>query len=702
VIPNIAHFIFGLKEQDEPFHPMHYAAIESCRQVLRPERILFHHIHVPFGPYWDLIAPYLTMIKVGLAPEVLEADYSSNLVPDAYRYAHHADFIRLDALIEHGGVYADIDTLFVRPFPSELFDAAFVIGREPIVRDELSGVVHRSLCNALLMAEPGAQFARAWRAAMGDELNGTWSNHSGYLSERLSREMPEAVRVLPLPTFFPFPPDPSGLRALLEERHILPPTTLSIHLWAHLWWSRDRTEMSRLHGGLCTPSVLRHAQTTISELAAPYLISKAASPAAPSPSARRSDGREPPSDERGLSRTPPTWRYVALDERSGYGIAGERCRDALEGAGVDVDWIPFVAGPSWGLGYEPAFPWMLSEGAVRRSHDSGDPDPTTEATTIDEPVVVAHIVPEYFPTIRERSADSYLVGHTVWETDRLPGHWAACLDRADLVVVPSQFSAQAMHAGNLAPPVEVVPHVAPNTDAPGTGWLDLPEDSVVFYTIAEWNERKAVYKTVEAFLHAFRSRDKVVLIVKTSERDWRHPAPETGGRFQPGTTTFALAQLVAGHRDPPAIRLVTRSLSDAEIVGLHRRGDCFLSLCRSEGWGLGAFDAAAFGVPVITTGFGGHLDYLADSPHLVDFTLIAVEGGGSYTSDQRWADANVDHAAELCRWVASDLASATALAHPLALSIRSTFSPSAVSGALISAVARHRAGSHRPTGRAGS
>ena len=49
------------------------------------------------------------------------------------------------------------------------------------------------------------------------------------------------------------------------------------------------------------------------------------------------------------------------------------------------------------------------------------------------------------------------------------------------------------------------------------------------------------------------------------------------------------------------------------------------SCARGEGWGLGGFDAAAHGNPVVTTGFGGQLDYLADSPHLVHFELVAVQ-----------------------------------------------------------------------------
>src|SRR5438309_10606951 len=97
-IPRIAHFVFGLAPQTEPFHLVHYLAIESCRRVIEPERIMLHHKWLPYGVYWDLIRPSLTLMKTEEAPEVLEATYDEALVPEYYRYAHHADFVRLDAL----------------------------------------------------------------------------------------------------------------------------------------------------------------------------------------------------------------------------------------------------------------------------------------------------------------------------------------------------------------------------------------------------------------------------------------------------------------------------------------------------------------------------------------------------------------------------------------------------------------------------
>lgn len=664
MIPRVAHFVFGLTEQDEPLHPVHFMAVESCRRVLQPDLIYFHHKHRPWGPYWDRIAPYLTLVEVDLVDEVLTADYSGGHVPPGYRYAHHADFIRLDALIEHGGVYADMDTVFVRPFPEGLFEAPFVIGREPAFPDERSGVLRSSLCNALLMAEKGSHFARQWRDRMAGQLNGTWSNHSGFLAHDLSQALPEHVRVEPEVTFFPFRAAPEGIADLFERRRPVPRRALSVHLWAHLWWDRDRRDFSAVHNGWCTAAVLGRAKTTFADLARPYL------------------GPQRPAGSRQRSRSQPggrdAWRYLSLDETSGYGIAADRCRDALEASGLEIEWTPFVRGDGWGQGYQPA-PWLDPYGELDAAAGTGTG------------VVVAHLVPEYFPLLRERSPDAFLVGHTVWETDRIPDHWIPCLDAADLLVVPSRFSADVVASSPVRTPVAVVPHVAPAMPlrAPDR---TRPREPFVFYTIADWTERKAPFKTIEAYLRAFTRQDPVLLIVKTSHRDFRVPPPTGERTVEPGTTAWSLAQLLRGHPDPPAVRLVNRRVTDRDIDTLHRSADCFISLCRSEGWGLGAFDAAAYGHPVVTTGFGGHLDYLADSPYLVDYDLVSVQdpnGAPSYAPDQRWAEPNLDHAAGLLRAVVGEWERAAARAESMAREIRHRYRPAAIARLFRSAVEEH-------------
>jgi glycosyltransferase involved in cell wall biosynthesis len=341
--------------------------------------------------------------------------------------------------------------------------------------------------------------------------------------------------------------------------------------------------------------------------------------------------------------------------------------------------VPFLPGGGWGLSYQP--PPAL---------DPFLPITIRPEGTKPGQVVVAHLVPEFLPLVRQRCPEAFVVGHTVWETDRIPDHWTQCLNSADLVVVPSHFSAAAIASSSVSRPVAVVPHVAPLLAGPANGaWDSIDADQFVFYTIAEWNERKSVFKTIEAYLRSFDGSDPVLLIVKTSARDFT-TAPSAGLRgIGPGTSAWALAQLLAHHPDPPAVLLITRELTDADTYALHRRGDCFVSLCRSEGWGLGSFDAAAYGNPVITTGFGGQLEYLVDSPYLVDFDLVPVDhptGFPSYAPDQHWADPNVDHGAELLQSLLTHRDEAAEMAGAAAEGIRWRYRPAAIAAALRSAV----------------
>ena len=270
-VPNIVHFIFGLRPQEEPFHLLHYIAIESCRRILRPQKICLYFHHLPFGVLWDEIRPHLDLVHVDLVPEVAGAAYDPKQVPEAYRYAHHADFIRLDALIEHGGIYADIDTLFLRPLPDALFEQRFVIGREQDLCDEATGVLKPSLCNAFLMSQPGAPFAVKWRQEMAAALDGTWSHHSGSLPLALSEQMPGEVHIEPEESFYAVPYTPQGLSTLLEAGSLDVEKSYSVHLWAHLWWSADRTDHSARHAGEFSLSAIRDSKSPLAELARPFL-----------------------------------------------------------------------------------------------------------------------------------------------------------------------------------------------------------------------------------------------------------------------------------------------------------------------------------------------------------------------------------------------------------------------------------------------
>ncbi len=271
-VPRVFHFVFGLRPQKEPFHLSHYLAVASCAGVNRPEKILFHYHHEPWGPYWEATLPLVTPVQVELPERVQNFDYGfRNRGCARYRYAHLSDFIRLDALIEHGGVYADIDTIFVRELPERLFEAPLVLGREGDVVCQTTGERRRSLCNALILAEPGAEFAKLWRDGMEQAFDGSWSNHSTLLPQRLAEIHPHLLHIEPERSFYAHPWTREGIHTLLEGCDPDFEGVYSMHLWSHLWWSRWRVGFSTFHAGRLTERYLREVDTTYALAARPWL-----------------------------------------------------------------------------------------------------------------------------------------------------------------------------------------------------------------------------------------------------------------------------------------------------------------------------------------------------------------------------------------------------------------------------------------------
>jgi len=266
-IPNVFHFIFGLREQTEPFHLMHYLCLRSCLEVMRPDAVYFHYHHEPHGPLWAAIKPRLALRRMDAVTPLTGYSYSDAGVA-AFRYAHVADFLRLEILIAEGGTYADMDSLFLRPFPQNWRSLSCIMGRE---RPPAVPGVEGSLCNALIAAEPGAPFCRLWLDRMAGAFDGSWSNHSTILPYRLAQTHPELIHIEPEASFFALDWTPEGLRDLFLRSVALPDKAYSLHLWSHLWFDAERRDFSLFSGDLLTIDYLAFAQTSYARHARAFM-----------------------------------------------------------------------------------------------------------------------------------------------------------------------------------------------------------------------------------------------------------------------------------------------------------------------------------------------------------------------------------------------------------------------------------------------
>jgi hypothetical protein len=276
-VPNIFHFVFGLRPQTEAFHIVHYLCLKSCLEINKPDVLHFHCHHEPFGPLWDRIRSDITLHRV--SPEEFVAEnsfYSAHqegrfIKAGGMDYAHHSDFLRLKILLEHGGVYADMDTLFVNPLPVYLFDQQFVLGEERPVEREPGGAPMPSLCNALIMAAPGAEFARLWLKRMYQVFDGTWNRHSCQEAARMWETATAPLYVAPEHFFYKHGWTPEGIHALFEGLDADFSQVYSMHLWSHLWWDEWRTDFTTFCAGMLTEEHIRQVDTTYNVVARRYL-----------------------------------------------------------------------------------------------------------------------------------------------------------------------------------------------------------------------------------------------------------------------------------------------------------------------------------------------------------------------------------------------------------------------------------------------
>ena len=130
--------------------------------------------------------------------------------------------------------------------------------------------------------------------------------------------------------------------------------------------------------------------------------------------------------------------------------------------------------------------------------------------------------------------------------------------------------------------------------------------------------------------------------------------------------------------------MLDKSLTGDEKDALMLACDCYVSLHRSEGFGLTLAEAMAIGKPVISTGYSGNVDFMnEENSFLVDYEICQVGPGNEiYPADGTWADPNLEHAARLIRHVYDDPRAAAQMGARAREDIARTLSPEATGSAM--------------------
>lgn len=256
---------------------------------------------------------------------------------------------------------------------------------------------------------------------------------------------------------------------------------------------------------------------------------------------------------------------------------------------------------------------------------------------------VFHVNPPQFPNIWQTYDEKdltgrYNIGVWYWELPELPDDWRFAFDLVDEIWVASAFVHDAISAKTEKPVLKIPPCIyMDEIPVLNRRHFNLPKDRFLFmsaYDVLSSQERKNPLAAIDAFKQAFPKNDRRVgLVIKVNN-----------AQENPKGISAVKKELDAYNN----IYYIEEILDRATLNGLINIIDVYVSLHRSEGFGLIPAEAMYLGKPVIMTNWSGNLELMTPTNACgVDYKLIKIKRDyGPYNKGQHWAEPNISHAAD--------------------------------------------------------
>ncbi|MEK7556931.1 MAG: glycosyltransferase family 4 protein [Patescibacteria group bacterium] len=237
------------------------------------------------------------------------------------------------------------------------------------------------------------------------------------------------------------------------------------------------------------------------------------------------------------------------------------------------------------------------------------------------------------------------VAYWAWELPQFPVDWANRKSLLNEVWVGSSFVKAAVQS-QLDIPVKVlgapIEKILPTTIIRRR--LGLPADKFMFlfiFDFASYIERKNPYAIIEAYRQAFGMNSTDTILVMKVLNAHTFPKQRHVLREQ--------LESVGG-------RMIEDVLEHADMQALIANCDAYVSLHRSEGFGVTVAEAMMYSKPAIATNYSGNTDYMnEENSYPITYQLIKLNHDiGPYRAGGTWADPDVAAAARAMRDVVNN------------------------------------------------
>lgn len=226
-----------------------------------------------------------------------------------------------------------------------------------------------------------------------------------------------------------------------------------------------------------------------------------------------------------------------------------------------------------------------------------------------------------------------------WEESLIPRATVGVLNGGFRgVLAPSRLVAKALIDSGVCVPVRVIgqsPRLEPFRHMRAERAKESCEGRrrsgpFTFLHVSSAFPRKGIDVLLRAWARAFRATDEVRLVIKA------FPNPHN-------TVADDLTRLQTDDPHMAEIRLIDQDLTEPDLLLLYCDADAMVLPSRGEGYNLPAAEALEAGIPVIVTGWGGHMDFVAQAAgvRLVRFRF-APSGSHLAPPFSLWAEPDED------------------------------------------------------------